>query len=459
MIMRKVLSVLILISCTAFAIALFYFRPLLGDDVVYQFMNGAAHYMDDATVSQEQIKTLPQSIANSHYFYMNWSGRFYHNTFQSLISVFGKGLISVFVGAIFALFILSILAVAFSDWKKVLDHPLTMLALYMFLIFFYFSAHYNFMWIMIVTYILPAALILTYLYLIDKFSDDSPRSLLFLILFNGLGFLCGIGHEVLGAMLAVMLLGKCITMVLVQRKISFWNYVTLHIGFIIGYGICFFAPGNFKRADSSHSKEFDLNYLERLIESIQKHLSSLYPSEFLDHFGLTKTIYIALIFLIVCGSAAYIIRKKRLKMFMTENLFLMFGLASSPFLWAFAPYIGGWSMGLWGAVFYIFFIRVVIATQLEKLTELVYKRHLNIFACIILFLLLMIQNFGWFSSFIRTSVAWDKSINQAKDEGYEMVYVPKFPEQQILFPSEINNSSQYERDYYIRYYGIKIIPE
>lgn len=455
--MRKSLSVFILISCTVYVIALFYFRPLLGDDVPYQFQNGINYWMDDAVMSHELIKTLPESLANSHYYYMNWTGRFYHNTFQSFVSVFGKGIISVFAGAIFALFIMSVSALAFSDWKKAFEHPLSMLAFYIIFVFFHFAVRYNIMWIMIVTYTLPVTLFLIYLYLLD---GELPKSLHYVIMFNVLGFSCGIGHEMLGVVLAFMLLGKCITIVFFQKKMLFWNYIKLQIGFVIGYCICFFAPGNFRRTNASVNQEgFGRSYFERLFEGIDKNISALYPSQFLDSIGFTKTIYIAFVAFMILVCAVFIIRNKQLKIFIFENLFLLFGLTVSPFLWALAPHIGSWTTGLWGAIFYILLIRIVISAQIKKLPELIYKRHLNIFVCIVLFLFLIIQNFGWYSSFIRIGVTWNKAIKYAKEAGEEEVYVPKFPEHTILFSNEINNPAYYERDIYIGYYGVKIVPE
>ena len=457
-------ALIVLISCTTIITSIFYYRPIIGDDVLYQFQDAAAHYLDHAEMSEhEQILTFSQAAKNSYFFYMNWTGRFYLSFFTSFISVWGKGVIALLTGIIFALFITSILALIFSDWKKSFMHPFTMLMLFLVLILMNKAADYYFMWIMIINSILPSALFFVYLFWINKFCENGSSKNIYhkkFYLLTAIGFLCGIGHEMLGAVLIMMLLGKGISVIFLRKKIGMWSYFRLHIGFYVGYLICFFAPGNFKRINESHDASIYRNYFEKLVDvfQIQKHV--FHPLG-LDDIGIGGNKYIFLIGIIICAGFIIMIRRKHLKPFLIDNLYLIFGLVSSPFLWALGSYMGEWSTGLWNAIFFILFLRMLfIYVDIESfIPKRIQKYYLNIICLVIAFAFIIITNFTWFHTFIQTSIEWDQKVMQAIEHREEEVRVPLFPDKRILMPSYLNDPIQYETDYYIAYYGIIIIPE
>ena len=452
-------SVLVLLCCTIFIILLFYYRPILGDDVLYQFEKGAIWYLDDIEMSEyEQILTFPQAVKTAHFFYMNWTGRFYHNFLSSLISIWGKGLVAVLAGIIFALFIISILTLAFSSLRKALTHPLLMLLLFLVLIFYNRASSYYFMWIMIITYVLPSAMFLIYLFLFDQYVKEHTAKRFYML--NILGFFCGIAHEMLGAFLIIMLLGKGISVVSLRKEMKFWSYVSCHIGFILGYIICFFAPGNFNRMNSSHDQGINRNYFDKLIDVLLEQRNMLYPSG-LGGLGISVKRYTLILGLIICVGMVLVILSKKWKEALADNLYLLFGLVSSPFLWAFGSYMGGWAACFWNALFFILLFKLAFGyVEIGKIMpKWIQRSYLNIVCLMVASIIIIANNVSWFTAFIQTSHEWNRATTQAKEDGETAVIVPKYPNVRILMTGYINDPVQYEEEYYIKYYGIKIIPE
>ena len=90
-----------------------------------------------------------------------------------------------------------------------------------------------------------------------------------------------------------------------------------------------------------------------------------------------------------------------------------------------------------------------------------WQHYISFYLVIAVVSTLLLSDMPWLTQFREYSVDWRDKIEEAKSEYFEVVYIPKFPEEtsnRFTFHKYINNGSQYETDYYRRYYGILIVP-
>jgi len=322
------------------------------------------------------------------------------------------------------------------------------------------------MWTFISLYFVTVILYFAYLFILDKITCKEKKDLTLscLILFNLLGFLCGITHETLGATLVLMLIAKGVTLVFLEKSCPFMHYVKLHIGFFVGYCISFFAPGNINRLLSSHSSVRG-SLFERLEHSFIVHIGSIFPLDRVQGYSrLILILFIFIIFACICLCAVRIIQKKQLGTFISENLYLITGLVCTPFLWSFLPFRPIYGTSLWSALFFILLFRAIFiyADIGSIIPEFFYKLRFGIICTILLLALTIIINFGWFHSFITTSLKWENSIAHAIQNGHSEVSVPRFsegPNSDILALEYVNSPDRFEQPIYKHYYEILIIPE
>ena len=462
-------SVICLLLCMLMAIIVFRFRPLLGDDILFQYLYGASNYLDDKELWMQQqenliqMQTLSQSFDNVVFNYMTWGARIIPIFLFPMLSILGKNLVSIIAAISLAAFVLSIISLTFSDWRKALRHPILILWLFYSLVFFHRAAGHYFMWTFITCYVIPNALYLLYLYALNKMTDDGKfySTPPYIVLLNLLGLITGLMHEMLGAVFVLMLVAKGITLVFQKKSCSFFHYARLHIGFLIGYCIVFFAPANFYRVQSIHSAT-EGSYIERLINSFIVHIRSLFPTDLTSWISIG--LFAAIIVLCLCFCVVRIIKQKQLHAFISENLYIIVGLLFSPILFALGPYTPTYGTGLWNALFYVLLLRAIYnyADITSLIPDLFYKLKLGTVCTVLSLSLFILLNAGWFHSFISISLIWEKSISQAKLTGESTITVPLFvegPNGSILFLQHVNNPDRYETLIYKEYYGIQIIPE
>lgn len=473
----RIVSFITLFISMIGAMTIFYFRPSLGDDVLGQFMYSVTYYLDSPELAQNegwvQILTLIQSIHNTQFYYMVWNGRILGFFLLPLLSICGKEVVSVFAGIIFSGYIMATLALAFSGWKKAFQHPLCILGLFFFLIFCHIAAPFYFMWTFISMYILTSLLYLLYLIVFDKLTGKKDGiKLRHMIALNSIGLLCGITHELVGAIFALMLIAKGISVIFLQKKMPLSLYIKSSIGFFVGYCICFFAPGNFNRVVQSHSTRHTASFFERMKNAISIHIKAILPGSMFPKYVC------ACILICACICIIGLIRNKQVKRFVTDNLYLIVGLISPLFLWALVPYTPGYGTVLFCALFWVFVIKMAVEAG-HFVQELLHKFRLrwfhkkyegiqskdffallSAFACSVLIVLIIADNFSWMSSFVKTSLKSMALISESKKNGEEAVYVPLFENEEntILFCSYTNDPNQYSQDYYRQYYGVMAIP-
>ena len=466
---KYIISIICLLLCMSIVVIVFRFRPAFGDDVLFQFLYSASNYFDNKEfwIQQQenlvQMQTLSQSINNTVFTYMTWTGRILPYFLHPMLSILGKLPVSIIAGISLTAFVLSIISLTFDDWKKALEHPILILWLFYSLVFLHRASGHYFMWTFIAHYIIPTVLFLLYLYILNKMTknENQNQTLIYIILFNLLGLITGITHEMLGAVFSLMLASKGITLVFTNKSCSFLHYVRLHIGFFIGYCVLFLSPGNFYRVQSIHSPT-EGTIVERLIDSVIVHLRSLFPTD-LTH-GFSIGLFALIIVLLTCFCLIRIIKKKQLRLFIIDNLYIITGLVFSPILFSIGPYAPSYGTGLWNALFYILLFRAIYnyADINLLIPEIFHKLRLGTVCAVLSLTLFVLLNVGWINSFVSTSLKWENAISQAKKHGYSTASVPRFsegPSSNILFLSYVNDPYQYESMFYQEYFGILIIPE
>jgi hypothetical protein len=100
--------------------------------------------------------------------------------------------------------------------------------------------------------------------------------------------------------------------------------------------------------------------------------------------------------------------------------------------------------------------------SLAKLCLGKWKQYLSVLLLIIVLSNLYITDAHWMGVFQNHSIKWQETVQEAKASHKEFVYVQKFPSEvanRFTQSKIMNNEKSYKTDYFLRYYGILIIPQ
>lgn len=438
-------NIIILLFLAIFIFIAGYSRPPVGDDVLCQFKDHINYYLDsEENVCGSQCSSIIDAaiIAKDNYFL--WGGRllgFFLGSFRSLV---GDVFIAIFTSFIYLSIILLSCYIVRKSWIEVFLHPLDYVFLFIVTFYLNIGIGYLLMWTMISIYTLSVLLILVYGILQDIFYKTDENRTYVILLYNLLGFVTGITQEIYVGLICVLLLMNFI--IYKEKRPRLFRY---NIGLVLGSLICFFAPGNYNRSLQTHESELQLSYIQRVLYNFYIHITSLVGVSF-----ICALIIIAVLFILTYK----VLKCKKLK---TEKvLYYWIGLlVFSIFAWAAITIPNSYSM-----LFFIVFSWIVImqlfVDNCEKYSSLNWNKTAIISFSILIVLATI--NTGWLVSNLKTRLIWNKLIDDAVANHYEIVEVPKFENKfsnRFNMNNYNNDPKEFSSYYYMNYYKLKVVPK
>ena len=427
----------------------------IGDDILGCFEGAVAFYLDDFDMRVgERISSIFQALKQVVFIYRYWSGRMTGYMVGCLGKIMPRFLQAVITAALYSANIFLALQIVYKSTEKAICSPISFIILFLALCWFKPNLFYTYMWTMISVYAVPVFLCLFYYKW--SVSDEELGKSHNRWLLQGLGFLAGFSHEVL-SLCMIIAVGISWLKAMCQRK-QIWKDSFRHTGFIVGYLLCFFAPGNFYRMKQSHDV-ITASLKRRLFNSIKAHITVLIGTR------EAKVLFVITL-LIVCAAVVILMIKKdkeMLKKLCLENIEFIISGASSILIWSFFPRVPTYGLVLWLFIVYIVLLRVIWEVSGRWNVAASYRpRILQEGIAIALLALFAIYYRNEISSYIEVAVERDRLVTEAVAHGDDEVVVPKVPEDlptQRYMLDYLNGQEQYDTDYYCRYYGVHIIIE
>ncbi|MCM1266502.1 MAG: DUF6056 family protein [Bacteroidales bacterium] len=454
-----------------FLFLLRYDVPLYGDDVGGLVSNDPDNgYLDDRIVEGECELNLDYSLHTTWTKlvegYFRWSGRIITKLVKPLICMIFSlpdsiswTLFSLYIVLFQLILLLLVVSAVCGSIREGLKAPTVML-LTGILLFYIPSYSYAYMTRLIMytftnIYVLSVVLYLLFYIAVRRVyerSADLYPTIKTLIWINLLGFLAGLSHEAYGVIFGAVLLTQLVRFWLRNhRKISI-RYLFLYVGYLVGFCICFFAPGNFNRAQQSHESALrTVSLFERLLNSFYIHAFAAYK------------IWIVPVLVLPILAALFIVllRKKRLTLkdvltAAANNLEWFAGFIMSAITWGLVAQVANYGMLAANALLIIGVIRtfrelwlMVAERSAAAKKEDLMGKILNVLAglSIIAVILLAAANYSDMSAVHQTAKEWRASILKARVTGAEEIRVPAYPEDLDLRFYDldmINNQGRYD---------------
>jgi hypothetical protein len=443
-----VLSFIVLGFFAVLWFALTYYRLPLGDDVLTQHSTAINVYLDNSNKSIGiLITSLSQIWGKMAYEYHVWNGRVLGVLMEPMLTLFGQGFTAIISVAIYSGIVISCGILAYGSLKGILTKPIAIFVLAIMLFWYNAAMGFMSMWVMTCIYGMTMLMYLLYLVALNKvISTRFSVNFKWIVLLNVFGFLVGITHEALGAICIMVILTR--TLVSVYRQKAGIRKFFIHSGLLVGYLVTFFAPGNFNRMLQNHdSQQLAISLVQRLRMSFQAHSIVLNGTN-----KLTTILLTIMIFLFI--STLMPITKEKMKNLMVDNIEYMVGIIASIFIWSTVSYTPVYGTVLWLAFVLIFLLRNINVD--EKLTRFGFVLIISAF----LMISTAKHELPWMNSMRVTTNQWRTSIALAKSQGLKEVKVPAYPaitNNLYTLKNFLNNQINYDRDYYLSYYGIHII--
>jgi hypothetical protein len=429
-----------------------------GDDVLMQFSTGISFYLDipNPTLGK-QITSLPILFESVLNIYKVWSGRIVGASLTPLLTMFGRKFTAGFSAVVFLLIIFNVGALIDShkeDKMKIFQNPLRLVLLNLMIIALGGFKGGMTMWIMVSIYGFSTLLYLIMLNITNVLCKNNFNSKVSsIIIINLFGFLAGLTHEVIGAISILMIFIKCFE-VFLKKKASFFNIVYHYIGLILGYFICFIAPGNFVRMNSSHDKEIKNSFFTKLDVSLDVHSLIIHGYKNICYF----IIILLLIYCVIKVNTKII---STLKIIIIDNYQFILGIIFSILIWSFASYVP-----TYGLLFYMCLVCIILFRIYDEcnriktfnLSGFNYKLATPI--TLVLLILIFLYNYSCLSNLRSVTNSREVLIHSAKNKFKDSVIVPAYKDVDNLFftlDSSANNQESFDSEYYIKYYGIHII--
>lgn len=467
---RNLGSVFIIAVMALFLFLLRYDVPLYGDDVGGLVSNNPdSTYVDDRVVEGECVLNLDYSLSESWdrlcYSYIMWNGRVATKLVTPLVRLIFSlpdginwVLFSLYItGFLLGLLLMTVYIIC-GNIKEGMRNPAIILltGTILFYIPCYSYAYmtrlimYTFTNIYVVSVILYlafyGAIRRVYLrhndlcaktgYLTDTRMKDAqlPGGMVTvsgLVGINILGLLAGLSHEAYGVIFGMVLLTQLVRFWFENhRKISI-RYLFMYIGYIIGFCICFFAPGNFNRAQQSHESTLrTVPLIRRLFNSIYIHVFVAYK------FWIVPVIVLPiLVIIVVVLFRKRILTVKDILKAVLNNLEWFFGFAMSAVTWGLVARVVNYGMLAANVLLIIGVIRVF-----RELWMIMEERH-TIFdgqcdrtqiiltgVSIAVVIAMAAGNYADMSEVHQIANEWRENLSVARKVGMEEIIVPAYPE-------------------------------
>lgn len=252
-----------------------------------------------------------------------------------------------------------------------------------------------------------------------------------LIGINMLGLFAGLSHEAYGVIFGMVLLTQLIRFWLENHRRIPFRYLLLYMGYIVGFCICFFAPGNFNRAAQSHESTLKTNSLfTRIFNSIYIHAFVAYKIWIVPVIVLP-----ALVILLAVLLKKRVLTVKEIVRAILNNLEWFLGFMISALVWGVVARVVSYGMLAANVLLIIGVIRVIselwnlgisrIAGSERTFTTMqIITAGLSIAALV----LLSVKCFPQISDVHQTADLWRHNIKAAREMGIEEIVVPAYPE-------------------------------
>ncbi|MEI7848468.1 MAG: DUF6056 family protein [Chloroflexota bacterium] len=437
-----------------FIFTIVYYRIPFGDDILCQFFDGVRFYHDDKT-SQflgEQILNLSTSLNNVYASYFTWGARLIGYFLIPFLSIFGTIFTALFtVGCFLGIILLTVKNIYFKD--NPFNHPVSLL--FCFLAFFYFDKGIGqlLMFTMTTIYAFSVFLLLIFFTLLRTLIEKNipPDKILYLFV-NLLGLFAGITHEVYAVIF--LFISFAVITISVTEKIKRKQFYYYLIGLTLGILIMYTAPGNFVRMAQSH----DAN---RMVTPLLARISNSFTNFEVFPKNNSQLFYkfFTCLYLVYLLQGLKRIRTKTPITF--EDIFFWSAIGMVIF-WGIFPFAPPYAR--FGFLVLISIACLSALSKVDLLTKLClgkWKQYLSVLLLIIILSNLYVTDAHWMGVFQNHSIRWQETVQEAKASHKEFVYVQKFPSEvanRFTQSKIMNNEKSYKTDYYLRYFGILIIP-
>ena len=490
---RNLCSGLIIAILALFLFLLRYDVPLYGDDLGELVANNPdSTYIDDRIVEGECTLDLDFSVSKSWdkltYAYLMWNGRVVTKLVTPLVRVIfslpdGMNwvLFSLYI-TVFLLFLhLMAVCIICGSFKEGIRNPAVVL-LTAILIFYLPSYSYAYMTRLIMytftnIYVVSVILYLAFYVVIRRVyvnradlraegRTDSGRYGLQtaeasgtetaltgkrLVGINLLGLLAGLSHEAYGVIFGMVLLIQLARFWLVShRKISIRS-LFMYAGYFVGFCICFFAPGNFNRAQQSHeSTLYTVPLTERLFNSIYIHAFVAYKVWILPAIVLPL-----LIILLAVLIRKKILTVKDILMAFLNNLEWFAGFAMSAITWGLVARVVNYGMLAANVILVIGVTRILRELWIhaagrmmegDRMLERVHMAAAGLSAAVVVFM--AVCNYADMSAVHQVANEWRGNLYLARKAGMEEVLMPAYPEgldSRFYDLNAINSQGRYDK--------------
>lgn len=483
---RKVCSLLIIAAAAFFLFFLRFDVPLYGDDVGWLVLNNPnSSYLDEQVVSGECTLDLDYSFhgiwSRLSRGYFMWDGRIMSRVAVAAIRwIFSRPDVSNWVLFSSYIMVLHILLLLFTlqsicgSMKKALQAPVVIVAaaVLLYLVPSYSYAYMTrlIMYVFTNIYVLSVILYLAFYSALRRaygdFTDDRRNrqpGIKVLAGVNLIGLCAGLSHEAYGVIFGMVLLTQLVRFWLENhRKISI-RYLFLYVGYIAGFCICFFAPGNFNRAGQSHEATLHTVPLTaRLWNSIYIHAFVAYKIWIVPAVVLPVLVVIAVVLFWKKK-----IGMKDLLLAVWGNLEWFLGFAMSVVTWGLVPRVLNYGMLAANVILVIGVIRVLLTLgavvaerfeihedRIESMQKLL--AGLSIAAVVVL----AAGRYPQMQAAHQTAAVWRENIYLARKTGTEEVTVPAYPEEldsRFYDLNAINGQARYDQTSYCVVYGTHVV--
>lgn len=481
---RNLCSIFIITVAALFLFLLRYDVPLYGDDVGGLVLNNPdSDYLDDQVVVGECELNLDYSLHaiwnKIVVSYTTWDGRVMARLVIPVIRMIFSlpdrvnwTLFSLYIMLFQLIMLLVVVNAVCGCIREGLREPVVVLLAGV-LLFCIPSYSYAYMTRLIMytftnIYVISVILYLLFNMAIRRvYRSPADISVKTLIGINLLGFLAGLSHEAYGVIFGAVLLTQLLRFWLQNHRRISIRYLFMYAGCLIGFCICFFAPGNFNRAQQSHESALrTVPLIERLLNSIYVHAFVVYK------IWIVPVIVLPILFLLfVVLLKKKILSAKDVLMAVTNNLEWFMGFIMSAITWGLVARVVSYGMLAANALLIIGVIRTfrelwmlvterIIAEKKEGWTEKIQNILAGLSVIAVIFL--AAGNYSDISAVHRTANAWRETIRYARKVGIDEVKVPSYPEgidYRFYSLEVINNQERYDKVACQVVYGTHVVIE
>lgn len=493
-------SVLVIVAFAVFFFLLRYDVPLHSDDIKVLVINDPDNqYLDNSVVNGECELDLDYSIGATWrrlgQTYFTWDGRVIGRTVTSLIRMIytlpdGINWIvfSIYIMLVQLILILITVQTIFGRLRTAVRHPMMILltAVVIYIIPSYSYAYVSNLIMHLFTdiYVLSVILYLAYYGVIRRIFGLSERrraegvglqkeehsvnksviTVKALIGINILGLLAGLSHEAYGVIFGTVLLTQLIKFWWSRHRRISVRYLFMYIGYVIGYCICFFAPGNFNRAQQSHEEGLrTVSLFHRMWNSMYIHLFVAYKM-----WIIPVVVIPLLIICIVILFKKKILTVKDVMSAILNNLEWVAGFAMSVIAWGLVAIVARYGMLAANVILLIGVSRVLyelwccVSERIMWQKNIIVKMRKILAVCsIVIVFVLFAENYSELMEVHHVASTWREQIYLARRDGLEEIKVPPYPVD-IMNPKfykvdHINRQENYDKISYRLIFGTHIV--